>query len=261
MLAHLLWSAFCSNKCDITVQTGSRSHWGSFNEGVWRHIKTHTHAPTHLRFNFKMRVCNSLKADGFSPLLTRFLNFCFFFGEGGLVGRFHHFYWNLNSLHRNKGWVRVTSENKTNSTHMVKQSEPVPVARWARLAALSASLWMISKAVFSYYSLFFARIAMSLLQRPIHMHINHKCAHMILQFNLSGELLVFKSTAVKGRLRNPGFSLFFVLSPHIFCFSPFMRNTLQRETDPLRGYSFSRENENRKWCIADLTSFLTVRKP
>lgn len=41
--AHLLWCAFCSNKCDITVQTVSRSGRGTFNEGVWRPVTTLTH--------------------------------------------------------------------------------------------------------------------------------------------------------------------------------------------------------------------------
>lgn len=84
-----------------------------------------------------------------------------------------------------------------------------PLAQWARLAGPSASLWRISKAVFSYYSLFL------LLGQPWHSQITSTCEASVSaddslcgleeqrlkvcthQFHLSRELFVFYLQSLK----------------------------------------------------------------
>lgn len=162
MPANLLWCASCSNKCDVTVQTAGRCCWGSFNERVWQHVRILAHI---CGLIINVRVTDSLKDDRFSPV--------YFFGF--VLDRFYSIFTEISVLCT----VRDVWEVLKSRKEAVWPSDGAPVVWWARLAGPSASLWMISKAVFSYYSwllfFFFTWTAMSRLRSPDHIHMRGEC--------------------------------------------------------------------------------------
>lgn len=143
--------------------------------------------------------------------------------------------------------------------------DTAPVAGWARLAGPSESLWVISKAVFSYYSLF-----CFLLGQPCRIsrvQITSTCETSVHPWFIRGLRSKCRSTSVHIRFCN-------LISQENFCFfskktpkndriwvyiivkvSP-LRNMQRKKRSSERFISCNRDDE----CFADFTGILTLRE-